>query len=364
MDVTNHANLLDVVAVNAAGQTVGHLTDNGVLTYDTGYGNGTVDVVSNSVYLNDQYHPIDPLRLDVGVRHELVNYKSTVENIAANVPLAGVVSANVLADAVAQGYGTGTYKNDRSSLSGTAWTAGANYELTKHLAFYARYSSAFDTGIANFGVFCVGCLPSQLTRLDFSELGLRFATPVFYTELTGFRSVNKNIGVGVTNTGGQVFLNNTATGMEFDAKYQPVSFFNVALTGVAQHSDINGVGGSSTFDGNQIDRLPNFQAHLTPTLSLPSGRASAYVTVSYYGKRWGDLANSLELDPYTNFDAGVSYKVSDYMTLSVQGTNLTDRFSLTEGNPRGNNIVAGTNAYGFARANLPRAGIAKIDVKF
>jgi iron complex outermembrane recepter protein len=45
MDVTNHANLLDVVAVNAAGQTVGHLTDNGVLQYDTGYGNGTVDVV-------------------------------------------------------------------------------------------------------------------------------------------------------------------------------------------------------------------------------------------------------------------------------------------------------------------------------
>ena len=42
MDVTNQAHLLDVAAVNAAGQIVGHLTDNGVLQYDTGYANGTV----------------------------------------------------------------------------------------------------------------------------------------------------------------------------------------------------------------------------------------------------------------------------------------------------------------------------------
>jgi len=363
MDVTNHANLLDVEAVNAAGQTVAHLTDNGVLNYDVGYGNGTVDVISNSVYFNDQYHPFDPLRLDAGVRHENVNYKSTVENIVS-APLAGVVNPNILADATAGGYGAGTYQNAKSGLSGTAWTAGANYEITKHLAMYARYSSAFDTGIANFGVFCTGCLPSATTRQGFSEAGLRFATPVFYTELTGFRSVNKNIGVGTSNVGGIIYLNNTATGMEFDARYQPVSFFNVTLAGVAQHSDINGVGGSSTFDGNQIDRLPNLQAHLTPTLSLPSGRASAYVTVSYYGKRWGDLANTIQLDPYTNFDAGVSYKITDNMSLSVQGTNLTDRFSLTEGNPRGNNVIGGTNAYGFARANLPRAGVVKIDVKF
>jgi len=78
MDVTNQAHLVDVAAVNAAGQIVGHLTDNGVVQYDTGYASGTVNIKSNSVYLNDQYQPIDPLRLDAGVRFEKVGYKSVV----------------------------------------------------------------------------------------------------------------------------------------------------------------------------------------------------------------------------------------------------------------------------------------------
>ncbi|HEY0800852.1 MAG TPA: TonB-dependent receptor, partial [Steroidobacteraceae bacterium] len=366
MDVTNHANLLDVAAVNAAGQTVGHLTNNGVLSYDDGYANGTVGVISNSIYLNDQFHPIDPLRVDAGVRHEWVQYRNTSENSVSNVPLTGVVKPNVLADAVASGYGDGTFTSGKVGYSGTAWTVGANYELTNHLAFYGRYSSAFDSGIANFAVFCPGngCYPGALTRLAFSELGVRFSTSTFYAELTGFRSVNKNISEVTGNTGQQVFLNNTADGVEIDSKWRPINFFTLDLTGVVQHSDISGVNGSTSFDGNQIDRLPNVELHLTPTVSLPDGRASAYATVSYYGKRWGDLANTLQLDAYTDLAAGVAYKITQRMTVSAQGTNLTNKFSITEGNPRGNSVIAGTNAYGYARANLPRAGMIKLDVKF
>jgi outer membrane receptor protein involved in Fe transport len=203
-----------------------------------------------------------------------------------------------------------------------------------------------------------------VTRLDFSEVGVRFSNPTFYAQLTGFRSVNRNIGEATNNTGQQIFLNNTADGVEIDSKWRPINIFDLDLTGVVQHSDISGVGGTTTFDGNQIDRLPNIELHLTPTVSSPDGRASAYVTGSYYGKRWGDLANTLELDPYWDLAAGVSYKITHSMTLSAQGTNLTDRFSITEGNPRGNSIIAGTNAYGYARANLPRAAMIKLDVKF
>ena len=367
MDVTNHANLVDVAAVNSAGQVVGHLTDNGVLQYDTGYGNGTVHIGSNSVYVDDQFHPIDPLRLDAGVRHEWVDYRSTSENALGNVPLAGVVSPNVVADQAAAGYGTGTFTSGSSSLSGTAWTLGANYRLTDHFAVYGRWSNAFDTGIANFAVFSPGSsgLPNQLTHLRFGEFGLRYSTRTLYAEVIGFRSINQHIGLATTNTGGQIFLNNIANGAEFDGKWQPVRELSFELQGVAQHSDITAAaGGSTALDGNQIDRLPNIEAHFTPTVSLPDGRASAYVTVSYYGKRWGDLANTLQLDAYTDLAAGVSYKLTPAFTLSLQGTNLTNKFSITEGNPRGNNVVAGTNSYGFARANLPRVLMLTLDAKF
>jgi iron complex outermembrane recepter protein len=365
MDVTNQAHLLDVAAVNAGGQIVGHLTDNGVLQYDTGYANGTVNIKSNSLYLNDQFQPIDPLRLDAGVRHEKVDYSNLSENSTGNAPLSGVLNPSVIADQVAAGYGTGTYTTGRADLSATAWTAGANYLLSDNFAVYGRYSNAFDTGIANFAVFCPGsgCY-SPLTRLRFGELGLRFQTPGIYAELTGFRSVNKNISEVIGNTGQQIFLDNVATGVEFDGKWRPVDMFTLDLSGVVQHSDLSAVGGTTSFDGNQIDRLPNVAIHLTPTVSTPDARGSAYVTVSYIGKRWGDLANTLQLDAYTDIAAGVSYKLTPKMTLSAQGTNLTDRFSITEGNPRGNSVVAGSNPYGFARANLPRTGKFMLDVKF
>jgi len=366
MDVTNHAHLIDVAAINAAGQAVGHLTDNGVLTYDEGFANGTVGIKSNSVYFNDHFQPIDPLRLDAGVRYEKVKYTSTSENTVSSPPLSGVLDPNVLADQTGAGYGSGTYTNGRRDLSGTAWTVGANYLLTDNFAVYGRFSSAFDTGIANFGVFCPGngCLPSALTRLRFGELGVRFATPSFYAEVTGFRSTNTHISEVIDNNGGQIFLDNVATGAEIDAKWRPINVFTLELGGVVQHSDLTAAGGTTSFDGNQIDRLPNVLLHLTPTVSLPNGRASAYATVSYYGRRWGDLANTLQLDAYTDLAAGLSYKVTQNVTLSVQGTNLTDKFSITEGNPRGNSVIAGTNSYGFARANLPRVFKATLDVKF
>jgi outer membrane receptor protein involved in Fe transport len=367
MDVTNHANLVDVAAVNAAGQVVGHLTDNGVMQYDTGYGNGSVHIGSNSVYVDDQFHPFDPLRLDAGVRHEWVNYKSTSENGVSNAPLIGSVSPNIIADQAAAGYGNGTYTSGSSSLSGTAWTLGANYRLTDHFALYGRYSNAFDTGIANFAVFSPGSsgLPNQLTHLRFGEFGLRYSTPTFFAEVIGFRSVNNHIGLATTNTGGQIYLNNIANGAEFDAKWSPLRVLSLDLQGVAQHSEITAAqGGSTDLDGNQIDRLPNIEAHFTPTVTVPDGRASAYVTVSYYGKRWGDLANTLELAAYTDLAAGINYKLTPAMTVSLQGTNLTNKFSITEGNPRGNNVVAGTNAYGFARANLPRVLMLTLDAKF
>jgi iron complex outermembrane receptor protein len=366
MDVTNHAHLIDVAAVNGAGQTVGHLTDNGVLTYGEGFANGTVGIKSNSLYFNDQFQPIDPLRIDAGVRYEKVKYTSTSENAVSNPPLSGVTDPTVLADQTAAGYGSGTYTNGRSDLSGTAYTVGANYLMTDNLAFYGRFSSSFDTGIANFGVFCSGsgCLPSALTRLRFGELGVRFSSHTFYAELTGFRSTNKHISEVIDNNGGQIFLDNVATGAEINAKWRPADIFTLDLGGVVQHSDLTGVGGTTSFDGNQIDRLPNVMLHLTPTVTLPNGRASAYATVSYFGKRWGDLANTLQLDAYTDLAAGVSYIVTPKTTLSVQGTTLTDKFSITEGNPRGNSVIAGTNSYGFARANLPRVFKVTLDVKF
>jgi iron complex outermembrane receptor protein len=363
LDVKNNANLIQLAAVNAAGTPVGYLTDNGVLQYDSGYGNGTVDYTSNSLILDDQFHPFESLRLDAGWRYERLNQAATAEN-TASAALGGVINPNIVADTTPVTYGNGTFGNGTSDFSASAWTAGANYELTSNLAVYGRYSSAIDTGINNFAIFYLPLLPTSATRLDFGEVGIRLATPVYYVELTAFHSVNNNIQETESNTGTLVFLNNIAQGIEYDVLYRPMPEFSAALTGAVQKSYITSFNGSTAFTGNQIDRLPDLQIHFTPTVTDPTGRASLYAQVSYYSRRWGDLANTLEFAPYTNIDAGASFKVNPSLKFAVQATNLTNVFSLTEGNPRGNAVSAGVNSYGFARANLPRTIMATVDLSF
>ena len=378
LDVKDNANLIDVAAVNGAGQVVGHLTDRGVLQYGTAgsYGNGTVGIRSNSLYFNDEFHVTDKLHIDAGVRHEWVRYTSSAEDQLSSPILAGAFDStgrdvdNVLANNRGGSFGAGTFTHGRTSFHDTAWTIGGNYALASHLAVYARYSDAFDTGIANFGPFCAGapaaCLPSKTTKLKFAEFGIRYSAPGLYASATGFRSTNKNVAVLVGTAGDSVPVDNRATGVEFDSQWRPLEALTLEFSGVVQKSELKSVGvtGGANFDGNQLDRLPNVQLRFTPTVHFLEDRGQAYVTAAYYGKRYGDLANTLQFDPYTNFDAGVSYKVTERLTVAVQGTNLTNKFALTAGNPRGNSIVAGNNAYGFAHAILPRTLKVSVNATF
>jgi iron complex outermembrane recepter protein len=378
LDVTNNAHLIDVAAVDAAGNVVGHLTDRGVLQYGTAgsYGNGTVDIRSNSLYFNDQLRVTDKLRIDAGVRYEYVRNQSSAEDQTSGAALAGAFDSdgndvnNVLADNFGGSFGAGTYTFGENHLDDVAWTLGGNYEFTDSFAVYARYADAFDTGIANFGVFCAGapqaCFPSKTTQLKFAELGVRFSFATFYAQLTAFQSKNQNVAVLVGTAGDSVPVDNEANGVEFDMSWRPADLFGVELSGVIQKSELKSVGvsGGANFDGNQLDRLPNEQVRLTPTYYFPGGRGQIYVTGAYYGKRFGDLANTLEFDSYTDISAGISLNMSDKILVSIQGTNLTDEFALSAGNPRGNSIIAGQNAYGFAHAVLPRALRFSVDVQF
>jgi outer membrane receptor protein involved in Fe transport len=108
---------------------------------------------------------------------------------------------------------------------------------------------------------------------------------------------------------------------------------------------------TSQFNGKQIDRLPDVQVHFQPTFHF-NRRGSVYVSVDYVGRRFGDLANTLQLNSYVMFGAGVSYRPLKNLTLSLSGTNLTNKLAFDVGNPRGgSNLSAGTGPI-FARALL------------
>ena len=88
------------------------------------------------------------------------------------------------------------------------------------------------------------------------------------------------------------------------------------------------------FTGNQPVRIPEFAASVRPTLVFGDGNFRVYSEIQFYTKRFGDNANSVELDDYTVINAGATYFIHDSMEITVSGNNLDNEIGLTEGNPR------------------------------
>ena len=373
IDIRNHAHLYDVVGRNSTGGVVDHLTDNGVLQFDSinagYYGNGSEEVISSNYYLNDQFQVTPKLRIDAGFRYEQTDYTTQAENVAYGAPLPMAAgNPTVIADQADGSYGTGTFANGSNNGNDSAWSIGANYMLTDHLSIYARSTKDFDEGVQDFNVFGgQNGNPSRsgFTTLRFNQAGIRFENPQFAVSATGFQSVDDNFPEAVTAAGsgapGNIFVNIKSTGVDFETVWKPINSFLVSVSGVVQHSALKGIpagqlSSSGVVNGDQVDRLPDTQIQFKPTYYFHfSGdyfnKGNMYVVATYYGQRYGDLANTEKLGIYTNWGAGLNFYLTRDLSCDIVGDNLTNATAFTEGNPRGgSNLNAGGQAYVLARA--------------
>jgi outer membrane receptor protein involved in Fe transport len=323
--------------------------------------------VSNSIYVNDEISVTKQLKLDGGFRREFIDMQLTQEgyNFGSALPTAGANPTNVAIQNGVGSSGNGQFATTQNSVDDKAFTFGANYRIGEHFAVYARTGTSFDTGVQDFDVF-LGSLPKSnnaFASLEFNEVGVRFDSSYLAATVTVFTGKNKNIPIDATAPGSNVpaivTYDNKSEGVEFEGTWAPIQALSVDLNGVIQKATINGLPGNLTalgltasqFNGKQIDRLPDVQVHFQPTFHF-NRRGSVYVSVDYVGRRFGDLANTLQLNSYVMIGAGVSYRVLKNLTLGLSGTNLTNELAFDVGNPRGgSNLNAGTGPI-FARALL------------
>ncbi len=66
---------LDLLAYNSAGKVIGSVTDGGVITYGTAADRDSARMNHVAVYLNDQWHINDKLRIDAGFRWQYSKFK-------------------------------------------------------------------------------------------------------------------------------------------------------------------------------------------------------------------------------------------------------------------------------------------------
>jgi outer membrane receptor protein involved in Fe transport len=135
LDAEQNAKLLNLVAIDAAGQPLGLLSNDGIYNngYEWAHAHGTSK--TDAFYLSDEWQINDKLRIDGGARWERVNTTGWTEG-SATVNLGTPWSSGILT-------GSGQYASYDHDFNKLGWTLGANYQFSDHQGVFARYTSTF-----------------------------------------------------------------------------------------------------------------------------------------------------------------------------------------------------------------------------
>lgn len=296
-------------------------------------------------YAVDELQITPELRVDGGVRwqrHEVDATLSTSGN-GGTINLDG--NPNTLYDnAVTQ---LGPNRSIRYKDSAWSWTVGANYDFTREIGVFARYSrgnsfpqfdnlrEASPADIANNTGLAVAA------EVDTYEAGLKLSTrianlyaTVFHNKFDGLATTNLINNVPVSSNGGA-----KATGVEVEGTIRPFAGLSLSAAGTyldATYRDFFSGNGTIDNTGNRVQRQPKWTWRVTPAYELEVGslRPSLFATLQYTGDRFSDPENNQLLPNFYQLDAGIAVTLKNSIRLAVTGNNLTDELGLTEGNPR------------------------------
>ena len=348
-DVKTNSDIYDIVALNAANNVIGTLTDTGQISYGNwGAGIRQSKDSSVSIYANDEVSIGDHLHIDGGLRWESDSAEFYDGNSAAvNQPVQpGLINAAVV-PTVGSTF-NGTYTVTKKTQRKLAWTIGANYLFTPNLSVYARYADGFQTNGVN-----------PTTGIELYEAGIRYkyrrlidATVTVFR--TNFRDQFYNFIDPVNPTIQTTFLADLGTtGVEVDALIRPISWFAVDLSGVFQKPKLNNLRlngvAQPTFDGNRPERTPATLFTITPTVTLPHKLGEVYGRYKYIGNIFADSGNGVSLPAYGVTSLGVNLNVTERLQVGFNADNVFDVVGLTEGNPRQGQTQNAASGFFYAR---------------
>ncbi|QNE07186.1 TonB-dependent receptor [Croceicoccus marinus] len=376
LDVQGNARFVDVVALDANGDVVGSVTDNGFLRYGSIYDNVSMGTENLAIYGGDEWQVTPELRIDAAARWE----RTSINGVVAQKTTVSLGDDSTLADDNVL-TGSGAYTSVDQSFDDWGWTVGVNYQFSRYAGVFARYTDTFRLPSA-------GEYNGNPTRTDqrsvpikMAELGFKYGSDVFNLFATGFYS--KFEGVSFTNyrfneetnqyDDPQIVIADTETwGVELEALVKPVEFFDFALQATWQDPQYKGFtytdqgGNVVDYDGNQLIRVPKLALRAVPGVNLFDGRLRAELEVEHYTKRYPDIANNQTLPSYTQLNINARGEVTENIVLGLNIMNLTDELGLTEGNPRAGSFDAGdaNSEYFLARPVFGRTVRASLSFRF
>lgn len=361
-DVRTQPRFVDVVFRDATGGIIS-ATENGFRRYVSLYVNGFGRATLFSVYGADEIQLSERLRLDVGARFEHADYTQNAEN-STTFDLGN--DSTTADDAV--NWGTRTFTRRNVSFDEWAASVGVNYSLSDQTALYVRASRGYKMPLIDQYLF--EQFPDTAETLWQAEAGLKMSTPTLGLSAVGYFLILENFPsqdariVGGTPVFVTALVGKARTiGAEVEAVVAPAPGFRLNGVGTFQfHEYTEFIEGGDTLNGNWVRRIPQVVLNV-------GGRYSASgFTIggdyNFYGKRFSNNANTIELPSFGYANARASYRFPGQgVTISAAVLNAFDGQGLTEGNPRLDESGAPAGP-ALARPILPRRFEASIRYDF
>ncbi|HVJ36572.1 MAG TPA: TonB-dependent receptor [Stenotrophomonas sp.] len=380
LDVRDNARLLDLVAVDAAGNRLATLTEGGIYRNGYEWENASGRSAIHAFYVSDEWQVTDALRLDGGLRWEQVNVDGWTE-IRKTVNLGTFPNSNMLT-------GSGRLVSYDETFDKLGWTFGANYQFSDYQGVFARWTSAFRlpnlssyiTRWSNCSLADVdGCVQANSSKpvtqtMDLAEAGYKFTHQSVELFATAFYTKYDNVGFSnsVFNLNGAVqrveqgYASTKTYGLELEAAWYPVDWFDLQVTATVQKPEyqdlrytevVNGAPVLRDFVGNQLIRVPEQSLRVVPGVNLMNQRLRLQLAYEYEGERYVDTANTVRLPSYDVLSASARFEVNSQWSLYGYVDNIDNSLGLTEGNPRAGELQsgdAGANTF-IARPVLGRS---------
>ena len=362
--------VLNLRYTNAAAAAANYTT-NGVVNVP-GYTNK--DLTSNraAVYLTDEISFGD-LNVDAGFRYEAHDGRVLAEKTAT--------AAN--ADGRNVTWGSGAF--DKFNLSADDWAValGVSYRIQPSFSVYGNfsrgyffpeyrgYSVKYNSGTPLYPVE----KPEHILQ---QEIGTKYGDSKLTATLAGFHiTLEDRYAANFLLVNGalketQNLQSSESWGAEATYDYAFISNFHFSGNFTYQKAtytlfvDSSNLANVVNNEGKWLERQPQFM--FSPSLSYDNRKLFAGVIVDFVGKRYGNAANLVELDPYNlvRFDAGYTFQLkgNESVRLAAGVFNVLNSEAVTEGNPRAGNAQTNTGDYFVGRVSLPRAFYARLAFTF
>lgn len=360
-EFTSKPHLLDISYMNGGNEMI--LSKNGVYNPGAAYANNFITANKKAIYFTDEMK-LDRWRIDVGLRFETI--EATVSR-EGNMSYLMDDDASLSANLQSVKWGNNAYLTGTGKDTDWAGVIAANYELNEKINLYGNVTKGYffpqPRGIKIASDGTVGSYETE--EIYQGELGIKYGSGKFKGTLAGYYvDLNDRQNVDLRddpNNPGTIIetvtlLSTKALGIEATWRYELTENLNFNGSITYQGHEYDESEANPAFKGNELERQPSIMSY--SALEFDNNAFDAGFSWSYTGKKFANIANTVELDAINifRFDAGYTMDLGDNgetLRFGVAVFNVFNDNGITEGNPR-DVTQSGAGEYFVGRPILPR----------